>query len=61
MTRNEFDRYYAATQMNTEGYSDDQINILNDRVFARVADLELEDYDTENTVKCVSDQEHNKF
>jgi hypothetical protein len=41
MTRQEFDRRFAATLDNTEGYSEAALAEINDAVFARVADLDV--------------------
>jgi hypothetical protein len=41
MTRDEFDHRYAATQDNTEGFTNAELERINDAVFAEVADLEL--------------------
>lgn len=40
MTRHEFDRLYAATQDNTEGYTDAQLATINDAVFDDVQHLD---------------------
>jgi hypothetical protein len=59
MTRQEFDRRFAATPSNTEGFSDEQLARLNDAVFAQVSDLDIDGEFTDSHVKNVSDRAFN--
>ena len=51
MTRNEFNAKFAATSDNTEGYSDTQLQHLNDLVFENVQDLDTADDITQSHVQ----------
>ena len=50
MTRNDFDRMYAARMDNTEGYTQRQLDALNRLTFEAVADLDPEDRATKAIV-----------
>jgi hypothetical protein len=41
MTRNEFDATYAATQHNTEWFTDKDLEFMNDTVFAQVKNKQI--------------------
>ena len=45
MTRDQFDARFAATQENTEGYTDAQLAAINDAVFALIADGDAHEVD----------------
>lgn len=45
MTREQFDRNYAATTSKTEGFTAEQLSTLNDIVFADVAEIDIDDQD----------------
>ena len=51
MTRQEFDARYAATQSDTEGFTDEQLTRINDAVFAEVAAMDIDDDRTDSHVK----------
>jgi hypothetical protein len=50
MTRDEFNRLYAARMDNTEGYTPRQLDALNRLAFEAVADLDPEDRATKSLV-----------
>jgi len=50
MTRDEFDRIYAARMDNTEGYTQAQLDDLNRLAFEQVADLDPDHYATSSIV-----------
>lgn len=57
MTRAEFARYYKATQLNTDGYTDEELTAMNERVYAIVADRpgRIDDRHIDITVGIVAD------
>lgn len=59
MTRTEFDRNFAATRSNTEGFSDAALSTINDAVFATVAELDLDDAITFSHVRNMFDRQFN--
>jgi hypothetical protein len=65
MTRDEFDHRYAATQDNTEGFTDAELERINDAVFAEVSDLELEPWSgnrtTSDHVQNMMDRKLNSY
>lgn len=50
MNRTDFDRRFAATDNDTDGYTAAQIVAINDAVFAEVAALDLEDDTTKSII-----------
>jgi len=51
MTRNEFNSRFACNINNTEGYTELQIDEINDAVFTLVADADLDAHTTDSHVK----------
>jgi hypothetical protein len=60
MTREQFDRY-AATQLNTDGWSDEQLELINCMVYEVVADLDLGDDLTGDIVKSKFEDAFDSF
>ena len=56
MNRNEFDSQFRVTIQNTEGYTQDQLDSINDRVFDAVQDLDLDDVTTKSTADFAMEQ-----
>jgi hypothetical protein len=50
MTRQEYDRHFAATTQNTSGFTVSQLSDINDAVFGAVKDLDMEDTTTKSVV-----------
>ena len=50
MTRQEFDHQFAARADNTDGFSADQLIVLNALVFERVESLDLDDRQAKSSV-----------
>lgn len=50
MTRQDFDRQFAARMDNTDGFSSDQLIVLNALVFERVENLDLDDRQAKSSV-----------
>jgi len=50
MTRDDFDRLYAARTDNTEGYTQRQLDALNALAFEAVADLDPDERGTKSIV-----------
>jgi len=50
MTRDDFDRLYACRTYNTEGYTQRQLDALNDLAFETVADLDPDERSTQSLV-----------
>ena len=57
MTRNEFDRFFAATEQNTQGYTAAELREINDRVFAAVAEIDAEDQYAKTEIDAVMERE----
>jgi len=55
MTREEFDRNFAASRDNTKGFTDAQLDALNNDAFALVADMDMRDDITADHAKTVMD------
>ena len=50
MTRQDFDRQFAARMDNTDGFSSDQLIVLNALVFEIVENLDLDDRQAKSSV-----------
>jgi hypothetical protein len=50
MTRQDFDRQFAARMDNTDGFSADQLVVLNALVFEMVESLDLDDRQAKSSV-----------
>lgn len=50
MTRQDFDRQFAARMDNTDGFSSDQLIVLNALVFEIVENLDLDDRQVKSSV-----------
>ena len=50
MTRQDFDRQFAARMDNTDGFSTDQLVVLNALVFEMVESLDLDDRQAKSSV-----------
>jgi len=50
MTRQDFDRQFAARMDNTDGFSPDQLVVLNALVFEMVESLDLDDRQAKSSV-----------
>lgn len=56
LTRTEYDRRFAATQDTTEGFTDAQLDAINNAVFAEVEGLDLLALDTADEVQNTMDR-----
>lgn len=61
MDRADFDRHFAATENTTEGYSDADLAVINDAVFAEVADCDINDLYVASTVSNMFGRVFAKF
>ena len=53
MTRHEFDRLFAATDENTEGYSAAQLSAANEIAFAKCAELDADNMSDASIAKDI--------
>jgi hypothetical protein len=61
MTREEFDQYFAATQDTTEGFTDGQLDALNDDVWEEIRMLEMDEEVTAEHAKTVMNRIMNSW
>jgi hypothetical protein len=61
MTRNEFDSRFAASQDTTSGWSDEELEEINDAVFAEVSEMDLYNDITDSHVKNMMARVMNSF
>lgn len=60
MTRNEFNAHFAATMNTTEGFTQDELDEINDAVFNEVCELNWDDPDTDGYVQNMFAREFNR-
>lgn len=60
MTRSEFNRKFAATLETTDGFTQIEINDINDAVFAVVSKIDADDSDADRDVKAAFEAEFNR-
>jgi hypothetical protein len=61
MTREEFDQHFAATQDTTEGFTDGQLDALNDDVWEEIRMLEMDEEVTAEHAKTVMNRIMNSW
>jgi hypothetical protein len=56
MTRTEFDNYYAASMNNTEGFNENQLTTLNNLVFEKVTEFDIDHEHTFDIIQHIFGQ-----